>query len=283
MDPIYASPWHGLAAMYNALGTFGFAPPKISNKQSLQAIHKSFELDNMFPPAHAHLGSLLAQEFDWKGAKSEFLRALELGPRTWDVWYLYSSYFLLPMRRQEETLAAMRRAQEMDPLSPNIHAYLAYIYITMKQYDRALEQCRNALELDPHSLLANGYIAYALGLKGEMNEAIRILEVVTQLLGRIPVMQGSLGYAYTMAGRKSDAYRILEELHGVVRTAYVPAYSFAMICLGLGVTGKAFDWLDKAVDEHSLSILNIHLSPSWEPLRSHPRYHALLRKLSLEP
>ena len=45
------------------------------------------------------------------------------------------------------------------------------------------------------------------------------------------------------------------------------------------------DWspLDKAVDEREGLTLHFHIDPLFDPLRSHPRYHALLRKMNLEP
>jgi TolB-like protein/Flp pilus assembly protein TadD len=282
LDPNYASPWHGLAAMYGTSGILGFAPPKTVYEQSRRLIMKALELDNTLPEAHAHMGGLLAFEFDWKGAEREFLRALELGPRIWDVEYLYSYCYLIPMRRLKEALDAIQKAHQLDPLSPNIHTWLGYIYITMKQYDRAIEQFKNALELDPHSLLANGYIGCAHVLKGELNEGIQILEAVTHLPGRIPIMQGWLGYAYAIAGRTGDAHRILEELQSVARTSYVPPNNIALIYLGLGETEKALDWLETAADEHSILFLHPNSFPGWEPLHSHPRFKNLLRKMNLE-
>ena len=63
----------------------------------------------------------------------------------------------------------------------------------------------------------------------------------------------------------------------------MPAFAFASIYLGLGEIDAAFDWLDKAVEERDTGLLLIPASPLLKPLRSHPRYHALLRKMNLEP
>ena len=281
MDPNYAAPWHGLAAMHNLLG-LGIEPPRTANERSRRAILKALELDGMLPEAHAHLGMLLAYDFDWKGAEREFLRALELGPRSWDVWDLYCVYYLMPMRRLEEALAAMQKVREIDPLSPNAPAYLGYIYTVMGQYERAIELCRNALDLDPNSVLANGYFAAAHMEKGELNEGIRILEAMAHLVEPFPTTKGFLGYAYAIAGRTGEAHQILEELHIAAKTAYLPAIIFALIYLGLEDTDKAFDWLEKALEERGYWIFRFHTDPMWAPLRSHPRGRALLRKMNLE-
>ena len=46
---------------------------------------------------------------------------------------------------------------------------------------------------------------------------------------------------------------------------------------------SAFDWFEKAVDEHDPLMLHFHVHPNYDPLRAHPRYSALLRKMNLEP
>jgi len=46
---------------------------------------------------------------------------------------------------------------------------------------------------------------------------------------------------------------------------------------------QAFDWFEKAVDEHEPLMLHIHVHPNYDPLHAHPRYSALLRKMNLEP
>ena len=278
LDPNYAAPWHGLAAIYGTSATMGFSQPRFAIEQSRLPILKALELDNTLPEAHAHLGGMWAVEFDWRGAEREFLRALQLGPSIWDVWYLYSFFYLIPKQRLEEALAAMRKAQELDPLSPVVNANLGYIYMLLKQYDQAIGLCKNALELDSNLPAANTYLGFAHIVKGEQDEAIRICDTIKPSLGRVPVVQGGLGYVYAMAGRIGEAHRILEELQIAARNSYVPAWSFAVIYMGLGETEKAFDWFDKAVEEHSPLILSssFYMFLNYEHLSSHPRYKALL-------
>ena len=57
----------------------------------------------------------------------------------------------------------------------------------------------------------------------------------------------------------------------------------AMIYIGLGEIDKAFDWLERAIEERDSMILTLFRSAFFDPLRSHPRYKALLRKMNLEP
>lgn len=84
-------------------------------------------------------------------------------------------------------------------------------------------------------------------------------------------------------GRISEAQSILEELHERAQKQYVPPFSFACCCLGLGEIDRGFEWLEKSVDEHDSVILHCHINPDFDPMHFDPRFHALLHKMNLAP
>ncbi|MGA2587596.1 MAG: protein kinase [Candidatus Aminicenantales bacterium] len=282
LDPNYALAWHGLAGFYNILGMSGLMPPKAVNAQADQATRKALQLDDQLAEPHAMMGVLRASEFDWKAAEREFSRALELDPKSEDVLIWYDHYYLGPMKRLDEAVAAYLRALEMDPLSPSLQVKLGYNYCLKREWNRAIKQCRNALELDPqcwaYILLGSCYFQI-----GKHDDAIRAIETLAQVTGRSSFALGNLGWAYARTGRTGEALKLLEELQERAQKQYVPSWSFAAIYVGLGEMDKAFDWFEKAVDEHEPLMLHIHVHPNYDPLRTHPRYKALLRKMNLEP
>ena len=239
----------------------------------------------MLPEAHAMLGILRVYDYDWNGAEREFHRALELNPKSEDVWEFYDYSYLVPMRRLEEAVTASRRAMELDPLRPFLQWRLGYRYYLTRQWERAIEQCRNALELDPHYVAAFAYMGFAYCLAGRFDEAIRALEALRREgpSNRPSLGMAFLGYVNALAGRTGEAWELLEQLQELARKALVPASRFAWIYTGLGEIGQAFDWLEKAVEERDGFIIHLHVDPCWDALRPHPRYHALLRKMNLEP
>jgi hypothetical protein len=94
-----------------------------------------------------------------------------------------------------------------------------------------------------------------------------------------------LGYAYATAGRGPEAQRMLDQVNQLSRQKFVPADAMGHIYVGLGEKGKAFEWLEKGYERHSLGLggVDLKVDPVWDPLRSDPRFAALLRRMNLQP
>jgi hypothetical protein len=58
-----------------------------------------------------------------------------------------------------------------------------------------------------------------------------------------------------------------------------PVGMFALAYTGMGNKDEAFAWLQKAFAEHSIVVLALKVDPAYDPLRSDPRFHDLLRRL----
>ena len=89
------------------------------------------------------------------------------------------------------------------------------------------------------------------------------------------------GDAYAIAGRRAEAQQVLDKLNQLSKQKYVPAASLARIYVGLGEKDKAFEWLEKAFEEHAVG--DIKAWPPFDPLRPDPRFADLLRRMNLQP
>jgi hypothetical protein len=69
------------------------------------------------------------------------------------------------------------------------------------------------------------------------------------------------------------------------RQKFVPAEAMAQIYAALGEKDKAFEWLEKGYEERSIGLggVGLKVDPSWDPLRSDPRFADLLGRMSLRP
>jgi serine/threonine-protein kinase len=223
-------------------------------------------------------------DFDWVGAEQEFRRALELNPASPSVRHLYGFLCLRPTGRLDEALSQLQRAVELDPLAALYNTELGYLSYLTGQCDLGIAQHLRALDLDPGFFLPHYLIAVAYGYVGRHDEAIAAAEKACELSGRNAQTVGLLGLAYGRVGRRGDAHALLEELTAQRRTVYVPPYAMAVIYRGLGEVAQALDWLEKGVDGRDfVAVGALKTEPAYIPLRGHPAFQALLRKMNLEP
>jgi adenylate cyclase len=198
VDPNYALAWSGLALFYWNLGLVGFMPPKTALESSRQAAMKALELDEMLAEGHAMAAAVYASDFNWKEAEREFQLALELDPKSETVWAAYDYYYLVPMMRLDEAVAASKRALESDPLSPFLHWRLGLRYVYIRQMDLAMEQFRNALEYDPNYVPALFCIGFLYNWMGRPADAIQTVKAAAQFLGQSPHGLSWLGFTYAL-------------------------------------------------------------------------------------
>jgi serine/threonine protein kinase/Tfp pilus assembly protein PilF len=281
-DPNYALAWVGLAHSYLMQGHAGYLLPNSANALCRHAATKALELDVMLPEAHSIMGSLQATEFDWKRSEWEFKRTLELNPEALDGLLDYSYYYLDPMRRLDEAIANLQKAAELDPMSGIVQYQIGRHWYFVGQNDRSIKQLQDVLDLDPNYWLAYQSLALNYLETGEQDKAIRAIETAAHIT-RAPIVLLYVGYVYGLSGRIREAQKVLEELKEIAQRTYVPAASFAAIYVALGEVDKGIEWLEKAFDEGHALIVHFTLPPFFDRLRSYPRYHALLRKMNLEP
>ena len=58
--------------------------------------------------------------------------------------------------------------------------------------------------------------------------------------------------------------------------------NYMLLDIGLRKNKEALDWLEKACTEHTANVNAIKVDPIYDPLRSEPRFHAVLKQIHLE-
>ena len=283
LDPAYALAYAGLADSYNMLADYSVLPPKDAFPRAAAAASKALEMDDTLSEAHTSLAFVkMDYEGDWAGADREYRRAIELNPNYATAHQWYASYLVM-MRRYDESIAEMKRAQALDPLSRIINANLGLHYYYARQYDQAIEQLRKTIDLNPDFGLAYFYMGRALAQKGMYKEAIAQLQKARELSGEDPETIAELGYAYALAGRRAEAQDVLNEMNELAKRRYFLPYFFASVYTGLGDKDQAFAYLEKAYDVSHPGLALVNVDPKFDPLRSDPRFADLVRRIGLTP
>jgi serine/threonine protein kinase len=278
-DPSYALAYSGLADCYTWLPAFAFLPPKEAYPKAREATLKALQLDDTLAEAHISLALVKAHhDWDWSGADREFQRAIALNP-DYAMAHMWYGWTLMMTGRFEESIAEAKRALELDPLSLYVNLLLGQVFYQARQYDQAIEQYRKALELDPNFFLPHSFLGMAYVHKSMYKEGIAELEKAVEIF-RSNLSLMFLGRGYALAGRRAEAQKVLDQSNEFSKGKYVPAFRRAEIYAGLGEKDKAFEWLEKAYEEHF--IIAIKVEPVYDPLRSDPRFQDLLRRMNLQ-
>ena len=282
-DPGFALAYDGLAELYWYLAYFGFMSPRDAFSTGVLYAMRALEIDNSLGETHALLGLYHKQlNYDWPEVEREMARALELSPTSPVVRERYAFNFLMPHARHDEAAAELELALLWDPQSVALRSQLSVVLAFARRYDRAVEEARKILELEPRAYWGHALMGACLRDRGLFNEAIAAYRTALELSGGASSMMGWLGLSLALAGHADEARTMLERLLERAATSYVPPTSFAWIYLGLGEIDRAFEWLDRAVEGRDQFIMPIRSYSFFDPIRSDPRFAALLRKMRLD-
>ena len=279
--PDYALAYSGLADTYALLGDWQWGV--MASREALPAAKaaaiKALELDDTLGEAHTSLGFALSGfDWDWASAEKEFRRAIELNPgyATAHHWY---AWHLSLLGRDREALAEMRKAQNLDPLSLIINADLAELLLIAHMPDESVQQSRKTIQMDASFALAHNQLGQAYLQKGMNDEAIVELRQAVQSSGGSVTCAANLARAYAVSGRRNEAVQLLSDLKTRSSPSYSNGSEIATIYAALGDSDQAMAWLEKGYQERFNP--GVLLRPGFDPLRSDPRFQALVRRVGL--
>jgi len=281
-DAGFALAYDALAEMCWNLGFWGFVPFSQTDVAGRAYALRAIELDDTLAESHTLLGFFPKRgRWDW----DETLRCAERGhaldPSSPTVRLRYA-IVLMVLGRLDEAIEELEGALEVDPLSIQVHCWLAAACYLARQYEQSLARVRHAVELEPAHYLVRMVLGQVYLMMGRLDEGCRELRLAVELQGGPSLSLGWLGLALGLAGRKDDARAVLDTLTRTSAERYVMPTSFAWTHLGLGEIDAAFEWMDRAADEHDRWLATLVTYPFLDPLRSDPRFDALLRKINLK-
>jgi hypothetical protein len=90
-----------------------------------------------------------------------------------------------------------------------------------------------------------------------------------------------LGSAHARAGNLDVASGILEDLLSRSDREAVAPRCFAYLYGAMGERDRAFEWMEKAYEARDSGLFFMRVNPLYDPLRSDPRFHEMLRRLGI--
>lgn len=281
-DPLYALAYSGLSDCYSVLGDHGHMSPLEAFSISKEYAARAVQLDGSSPEAHTSLANASFQfDRDWGTSENEFRKAIELRTSyaTAHHWY---GIFLLRRDRPDEALAEALKAQELDPLSPQIATFCGIVYGALRKFELAEKQHERALGIDPDFVPAMLNLATVYASIGRGEEAVRIGLRICELSKRDPSSHEIMAFLYAFAGKGDEARRILAAVESEKGSRYVDNSSVVLAYIGLGEKEKAVDLIEEEYGNRASWLADLGYDAVYDSIRDEPRVQEILRKLGLE-
>jgi TolB-like protein/tetratricopeptide (TPR) repeat protein len=279
LDPSYARAYATLARCYILLANFGEMTHAAAYAAAYDAAQHAIALDDGVADAHSELADLLLYErWDWRAAAHEYERALELDASHTLARSHYSRY-LSAIGRHAEALAQARLTVDGDPFSVDALETPPLALFYAAHYTEAAAGFRDALLVFPNNASTHFGLARALAAARDFDAAEQEIIEATRLVN------GYIGYrlegvrVLITAGQKGEGLAQLRAIETDNTT--LPTVHMAAIYGALGVPDKAFEYLNRAVQERTPNLLWARVDPRLEPLRNDPRFGGIVRALGI--
>jgi TolB-like protein/Tfp pilus assembly protein PilF len=255
-DPRFAA---AIAALANSYVKLGLWPRAAATAQ------KAIDIDGSIGEAHAALGAVKSNEWDWSGSDREFRRAMELNSGSPDAHTLIALAYLAPLGQLENARTESQLGADLIPMSAYSNSAAGWILLLNRDYDAAIARYRKALDLSPGNFETAWELGMAYAYSGNPQQAMEQFQKSGD--ARNEVAELALTGHVDLAKQKIGAVAKLSNTNA--------AHAYALI----GDKDDAFAALDKAFAQHEPQLIWLKVDPRFENLRSDTRYGAMVKKV----
>jgi eukaryotic-like serine/threonine-protein kinase len=273
LDPSYASAWAGLSMAHVISPFFGGPSHAVVYDSVLAAASQALRRDSTLSQPRVARGLAYELNFEWDKAETEYRAALRWSSTDAEARLMYGRGLLF-RGLTEDAIQQLQVARLQDPASPTVLHWLAYGYYLLGRQDIALVLSGQSLEAQ----------VTGPGIKTRL---------------RILARNGDRDSTLALARAQGDPHRGLNELaaFGDTATAWMRMRaiekrgtdesrfsSLAMLYLGLADTAAALGALEHATDAREIWPMSFAVTdPIYDPVRSSPRFLALMPRIGLSP
>ncbi|MDX2415995.1 MAG: winged helix-turn-helix domain-containing protein, partial [Xanthomonadales bacterium] len=278
IDPDFALGWSGIAGAHLLIAYFGNEPPGEAIVLARVAALKALELDDQHFAGHAALGWVRLFSRDWPGAGQSFEEALRLNPNHAMTIHGYADYLMLT-GRLEESLVQVRRARDIDPLTPASNLPVPNHLYMMRRYDESIMEAQELLKKNP-DYPVSWLLAMVYWQKGMLQESLAEYRKTLTRANDTGLLE-ALARGNSESGPRGAMRAMADEMAKRSKASYVDPFKVSSAYAQTGEVSLALEWLEKAVERGSPELLYVGLRPDFDVLRGDPRYESLMQRFGL--
>jgi TolB-like protein/Flp pilus assembly protein TadD len=242
-------------------------------EEAIKSANLAVDLAPDLADAHSALGLALSSgRLDIRGARVPYDRSYELGKGDADVLSRFAT-FCARTGRFDDARAAIRRAQELDPLNALVLRTMGTVAYADRRYAESIPPLERALVLNPGLIGARSNIGASLLLLGQVEEARRSFALDQGgLFGQV-----GLAVIARKQQKPAEAEAALARLiadHGD-NSLYQQAEIFAQ----WGDSGRAIELLKRARAANDAGLVYMRNDPFLDPIRTDAEFQRLLDEL----
>jgi TolB-like protein/Tfp pilus assembly protein PilF len=274
LDPNFALAHAALADSY------GWVESRLED--SRREAQTALAMDETLAEGHAALAWVKFRvDWDFADAETEYRRAVELNPRYVDAREAFG-LFLAYQRRLPEAFTELEAARRLDPISSKLNMLYGLALYCDRRYDEALKEFQKALELAPGDTNIQRHMFRTYEQKGDLTNAIQLFTQAAEWWGESQENAlhetEELRKAYSKSGTRGYWQQRLE-----IETrnqSKFDKFRVSILYVHVGEHDRALTLLEKLVGERSSALpMWLKSDPQYDPIRTEPRYQALLRKI----
>jgi tetratricopeptide (TPR) repeat protein len=281
IDSTYALAYAGLADAWTVLRQMGAVAPSEAGPQTVAALNRALELDSTLAAVHFTQGLMLAWgAWDWAAAEAKFRRALDLNPNHAEA-NAYFAHLLHIVRRPEEAFEHSERSIELDPFNPLFTSLYGVSLAMGRRFEEAIVQLRRSQETAPNNFVNFNGLHIAYNALGNEPAAVETEIAKYEVAGDREVVE-ALQAGWDAGGYAEAMRRAAQVLAERSRTQFVPPSFPGRLYAYAGEVELSIDWMERGFEARDPQLPYIGATPLYDPLRGHPRFEELLRKMNLE-
>ena len=277
-DPAYAEAWAGLADTYVGAAIGHGIPTKKAFALARDAALEGVKLDPGLAETHTALGQIyMFADRDYPAAEAEYALARAANEKYARLWH-HLGMLRAFQGRAEESLAALRRARELEPMTLLFSSNHALVLYHSRQYEEAIELARQLLASQPSLHQARSLLIRALVATGRVDEAMRELPLRTNEMPN--VSDGALVYAH--AGKRDKAQAEIKRMEKMSADGFGVGYELAVAHAALGELDAGCKSLELAWGDSSPFLGWMRLDPRMDPLRDQNCFAEILGRFDIQ-